>query len=192
MENVVKDKMRHIEQFEKQQGHQYRKHEDEELIEIRSQNAIQYDNKCKYEGCCRTFRTKAGLVIHQKRLHRTMESATTFRCQKCNSEFIQEAALKNLSKVCKGEKIGRGRKECRICKNLVGRRNYARRVRSCKKKNNLQEESAAQERSSDQTNAQTARKYASKRTVCTYCGENITATNRVGHQKSRACMTSEQ
>ena len=143
--DVVKDRMRHIEQFEKQQGHQYRRHEDDELelVERRSQYEIQNDNKCRYEGCGRTFRTKAGLVIHQRRLHRKIENATTFRCQKCNSEFRQEAALKNHSKVCKGEKIEGDRKECIICNNLVGRANYARHVRSCKERNNLQEESIA-------------------------------------------------
>ena len=62
--NVVKDRMRHVEQFEKQQGHQYRRHQNEELIKRRSQYEIQNDNKCKYEGCGRTFRTKAGLVIY--------------------------------------------------------------------------------------------------------------------------------
>ena len=92
-ENVVKDRMRHIGQFEKQQGHQYRRHENEELIERRSQYEIQNDYKCKYEGCGRTFKTKAGLVIHQKKPHRTMENTTTFRCQKCNSTFGQEATL---------------------------------------------------------------------------------------------------
>ena len=96
--------MRHIEQFEKQQRHQYRRHEDEELIERRSQYEIQNDNKCKDEGCGRTFRTKAGLFIHQKTLHRTIENAKTSRCHKCNSDFRQEAALKNHSKVCKGKK----------------------------------------------------------------------------------------
>ena len=77
--NMVKNRMRHIEQFEKQQGHQYRRQEDEELIERRSQYEIQNNNKCKYEGCGRIFRTNAGLVIHQKRLHRTIENATTFK-----------------------------------------------------------------------------------------------------------------
>ena len=67
-------------QFEKQEGHQYRKHEDEEIIERRSQYETQNDNKSKYEGSGRTFRTKAGLAIHQKRLHRTMKKATAFRC----------------------------------------------------------------------------------------------------------------
>ena len=56
--NVVKDRMRPIEHFKKQQGDQYRRHEDKELIDRRSQYEIQNDNKCKYEGC-RTFRTKA-------------------------------------------------------------------------------------------------------------------------------------
>ena len=119
-----------------------------------------------------------------------MENATTFRCQKCNSKFRQEATLKNRSKVCRGGKIG-DRKECRICNNLVGRTNYARHVRSCKERNNLQEERAAQVRS-DQTNAPTARKYVSKRTVCTYCGADVAATNLAKHQKSRACMASNQ
>ena len=190
--NMVKNRMRHIEQFEKQQGYQYRRQEDEELIERRSQYEIQNTNKCKYEGCCRTFRTKAGLVIHQKRLHRTIETATTFRCHKCNSEFRQEATLKNHSKVCKGEKIEGDRKECKICNNLVGRTNYARHVRRCRERNNLQEERAATERRSEQTHALTARKYVSKRTVCTYCGANVTATNLARHQKSRACMASDQ
>ena len=130
--NVVKDRMRHIEQFKKQQGHRYARHENEELIERRSQYKIPNDNKCKYEVCGRTFRTMAGLVIHQKRLHRTMEIVTTFRCQKCNSEFRQEAALKNYSKVCRGGKIVY-RKKCRACNNLVGRTSYARHVRRCKR-----------------------------------------------------------
>ena len=56
-ENVVKDRRRHIEECEKQQGHQYRRHEDEKRIERRSQYEIQNDTKCKYEGCSRTFRT---------------------------------------------------------------------------------------------------------------------------------------
>ena len=109
--NVVKDRMRHLEQFEKQLGHQYRRYEDEERIERRSQYEIQNENKCRYKGCGRTFRTKAGLVIHQKRLHRTMENATTFRCQKCNNEFRQEAPLQNQSKACRGEKIKGNKKE---------------------------------------------------------------------------------
>ena len=129
--NVVKDRMRHIEQFEK---HQYRRYDNEELIE-RSQYKVRNDNKCKYEGCGRAFRTKAGLVIHPKRLHRTIENAATFRCQKCNSEFRQDAALKNHSKTCKGGKVEGDRKECRLCNNLVGRINYARHVRSCKQRN---------------------------------------------------------
>ena len=139
--NVAKDRMRHKEQFEKPQGHQYRRH-DEELIERRSQYEIQNNNKYKYEGCGRTFRTKAGFVIHQKMLHRAIENATTFRCHKCNSEFRQEATLKNHSKVCKGENIEGDRKECKICNSLVGRTNYARHVRSCRERNDLQEESS--------------------------------------------------
>ena len=117
---MVESRMRHIEQFEKQQGHQYRRHDDEEIIE-RSQYEVQNDNRCKYEGCGRTSRTKAGLIIHQKRLHRTMENATTFRCQKCNGKFRQEATWKNHSKACKGGRIEGERKECRIFNNLVGK-----------------------------------------------------------------------
>ena len=103
--NVVESRMRHIEQFEKQQGHQYRRHDDDEIIERRSQYEVQNDNKCKYDGCGKTFRTKDGLVIHQKRLHRIMENATTFRCQKCNDKLRQEATWKNHSKGYKGGRI---------------------------------------------------------------------------------------
>ena len=55
-----------------------------------------------------------------------------------------------------------------------------------------EEERATQAGRSDQTNAQTARKYVSKRTVCTYCGANLTATNLAIYQKSRACMALDQ
>ena len=144
------------------------------------------------EGCDRTFRTKAGLVIHQKRLHRTMESATTFRCQKCNGNFRKEATWKNQSKACKDGRIEGERKECRICNNLVGRANYARHVRSCEQRNNVQEERETQDRRSDQTSAQAARKNVSKRTICTYCGADVTATNLARHQNSRACMALDQ
>ena len=88
--------------------------------------------------------------------------------------------MKNHSKVCRGGKIG-DRIEYRICNNLVGRTNYARHVRSCKQRNNLQEERAAQVRL-DQTNAPTARNYLSKRAVCTYCGADVTATNLARHK----------
>ena len=104
MEKCGQNRMRHIEQFEEQQGHQHWRHEDEELIERRSRYEMQNEKKCKYKGSGRTFRTKAGLVIHQKRLRSAMENATKFRCQKCNSEFRQEVAIKNHSKVCKDEK----------------------------------------------------------------------------------------
>ena len=120
-----------------------------------------------------------------------MENATTFRCQKCNSKFGQEVSLKNHSNVCRGGKIEGEQKECRICNNLFGRTNYAIHVKSCKQRNNLQEERATQVRS-DRTNAPTARKYVSKRTVSTYCGADVTATNLARHQKSRACMASDQ
>ena len=49
MKNMVKNRMRHIEQFEKQQGHQYRRQEDEELTERRSQYEIQNNNKANTE-----------------------------------------------------------------------------------------------------------------------------------------------
>ena len=189
---MVESRIKHIEQFEKQQGHQYRRHDDEEIIERRSQYEVQNDNKCKYEGCGRIFSTKAGLVIHQKRLHRTVENAPTFRCQKCNGKFKQEATGKNHSKACKGGRIEGERKECRICNNLVGRANYARHVRSCEQRNNVQKERETQDRRSDKSSAQTARKYVSKRTICTYCGVNVTATNLARHQNSRACMVSDQ
>ena len=61
--NIVKDRMRHIEEVEKKQGHQYIRHENEELIERRLQYKVLNDNNCKYDGCGRKFRTKAGLVI---------------------------------------------------------------------------------------------------------------------------------
>ena len=79
----------------------------------------------------------------------TSEEASV-NAKKCNCEFRQEAALKSHSKAYNSGKIEGDRKECRIFNNLVGRTNYARHVRSCKQRNNLQEDRAAHERRSDQ------------------------------------------
>ena len=49
-----------------------------------------------------------------------------------------------------------------------------------------------QEKRPDEINVQTAMKYIAKRSVCTYCGANVAATNLARHQKSRACMASDQ
>ena len=46
--------------------------------------------------------------------------------------------------ICKGDKIEGDRKECRICNNLVGRTNYAKYVRNCEQRNDVQEERAVQ------------------------------------------------
>ena len=129
--NVVESRKRHIEQFEKQQEHQYRRHDDEEIMERRSQYEVQDDNKCKYEGCGRTFRTKAGLAIHQKGLHRTMEKGKTFRCQKCNGKCLTRSNTEKPFKSMQGWKnrsrkkglqdllyLGRKGKLCKACKEL--------------------------------------------------------------------------
>ena len=63
---------------------------------------------------------------------------------------------------------------------------------SYEQRNNVQERRETQDRRLDQTSFQTTRKYVSKRTICTYCGANVTATNLAEHQKSRACMTSDK
>ena len=103
--NIVLKRIEHIEEYERQKGHQYNRPENTPIITERNiRLMIPTIPTCNYPGCGRSFKSKGGLTIHQKRIHRDQSTAPTFKCDKCGDILKQEATLKNHYKNCVGGK----------------------------------------------------------------------------------------
>ena len=65
--------------------------------------------KRKYDGCGKVCKSKAGLMIHVRRIHEAARKL--FKCGRCQEEFQAEANLKNHKKSCGGgaRKPGNGK-----------------------------------------------------------------------------------
>ena len=81
--DVMQNRMKFLQNFNKQKGKKYEKKPGEVDIIERSQERKENQIRCIYEGCGRLFRTKAGITIHQKRTQRRTDEAPTFTCNKC-------------------------------------------------------------------------------------------------------------
>ena len=126
----VGERVQHLELWEAQKGHGYRWRQGEERVE-RSQRA-EVGLVCGYEGCGKRCKTKGGLAIYQKRMHREMGGRVNFRCGACGKEMATEGARASHEKSCTGGAGGGdGRRECGRCGTWVSRGNYARHLRSC-------------------------------------------------------------
>ena len=88
---------------------------------------------CRYEGCGKVCRNKAGLVMHEKRMHRVNEERGTLKCERCGRGFDAEGQRVSHVRSCTGGAYGGegDRRQCGGCKRWVSRANYARHVRSC-------------------------------------------------------------
>ena len=45
---------------------------------------------CRYDGCERVCRSKAELMMHEKRMHRVAEERVRFGCSKCEMNVETE------------------------------------------------------------------------------------------------------
>ena len=61
---MTAERMQHLYKWECQNGHEYEWEADEERLD-RNMRAVN-DLVCKFEGCGRVCRSKAGLTMHQK------------------------------------------------------------------------------------------------------------------------------
>ena len=83
------------------------------------------------EGCV-LCRSKAGLTMHEKRMHRVAEERVRFACSTCGMNVETEGARKNHERSCTGGEIERdGRRECGRCGATITYGNNARHVRGC-------------------------------------------------------------
>ena len=72
----VAERMEHLDRRDRQKGHGYwweQGNEKNERLE-RNVGRVEEELRCKYEECGKICRSKAGLVMHEKRKHRESES----------------------------------------------------------------------------------------------------------------------
>ena len=130
---IVRERTTHLDKWESQQGHKYVW----KTGEVRKERNVkgQKTMVCRYEGCGMICKSRAGLTIHEKRLHRAAADRKTFKCNKCGTELQTEGAKVNHERTCNGGGVsvgGQGDKRgCGLCGKEVSKQNYARHTRSC-------------------------------------------------------------
>ena len=165
----VRERMNHLDKWERQQGHMYEWGANERMCERNERRVI--DLVCRYEGCEKVCKSKAGLVQHQKWKHRPAVDRVRFECGKCGGDFDTEVACEMHERSCGGERVTATRRECGVCGAWVLRGNFARHLRSC----------AGGERSGGgEARTRTRGRVA----VCQRCGVEYSYSNMARHQRS--------
>ena len=131
--SVVKERMEHLYKWECQKGNKYEWGENEEPMQrdIRGDSGL----ICRYEGCGRVCKSKAGRAIHEKRMHRMAEERVRFACDTCGMNVETAGAKLNHMKSCRGGAGAiAGRRECGVCGTWISHANYARHLRACERR----------------------------------------------------------
>ena len=63
---------------------------------------------CRYEGCRKVCRNKAGLVMNEKRMHRVNEERARLKCERCGRGFDAEGQRVSHVRNCTGGAYGGG------------------------------------------------------------------------------------
>ena len=70
--SMITDRMDHLHRYEKQQGHKYEWEDGEQPLSRNNRTDGTRDEegfRCDYDGCEKVCLSKAGLTIHQRRMH---------------------------------------------------------------------------------------------------------------------------
>ena len=102
---VVKERVEHIDLWVAQKGNRYEWRQGEERVN-RSQRS-ERGLVCEYEGCGKRCQSKAGLTIHQKRMHREADRVM-FGCARCGKEMTTEGARASHERSCTGGRVEGG------------------------------------------------------------------------------------
>ena len=167
----VRERMRHLEKWERQQGHLYEWGVNERMCERNERRVI--DLVCRYDGCGKVCRSKAGLVQHQKHKHRPADDRVRFECSKCGGMYETEVACEMHKRSCGGGRVNGNRRECDICESWVSRANYARHRRNCGSGEGRGEGAEGGE-------VRTRGRVAE----CPLCGRIVSYSNMARHQRS--------
>ena len=162
----VRARMERLDVWERQRGHRYEWEEGEERVERNVGGEL--DLVCRYEGCGKVCKSKGGLTVHQKRMHRAAPERMRFRCR-CGVEVETEGALVNHERSCGGGRVEGNRRECGGCGRWVQAGNYARHVRVC---------------GGGGGGAMAVPGGRCRVGPCQLCGRVVTLTNMARHQRS--------
>ena len=109
---LVKERMDHLDVYERQLAHEYAWGDGEEKL-VRNERRVNEDLRCRYEGCERLCRSRAGLVRNESMIHRRVEGRVRFACEDCGLEVATKSALVSHRRTCgAGRKLDDGRREC--------------------------------------------------------------------------------
>ena len=124
------------------------------------------------EVCEKVCVSKAGLVIHKKRMHEISKEKVTFKCNDCDETFSQEANLKNHSKFCsKMIPSVPGKKKCSNCLGEYSKSYFPKHVKKCMNVETTQTQEAA------------PTVYRGETYRCTRCNQIRAKTNKSRHDK---------
>ena len=122
------ERMNHLYKWECQGGHKYEWRRNERRLDRNKRRVNTFI--CRYEGCEKVCKSRAGLTMHEKRMHGVNEERVRFEYSKCGMSVETEGARKNHESTCTGGASGmNGRRECG---KLITNANYARHVRTCR------------------------------------------------------------
>ena len=171
---IVKERMEHLDKWEKSRGHKWM---GEEMMrnEIKEVEVLFF---C--EVCWKRCKTKGGLVVHRRRMHEVSTKKRVFECEKgCGETFKQEANKWNHEKVCGGAVTDKDRRKC-ACGREFAKSYIARHRKKC----------VAAIRREEEEERRGPKKYKGKRKMCV-CGREMAATNYARH-KREACPYGEE
>ena len=177
----VKKRMDHVEQWERQGGHEFDELPAEERVE-RSEVVDEQDPlRCKWPGCEKLCKSKGGLAIHRKRMHGVTKEDRKFECPKCAEAFKTEANMCNHTKTCRGERTEReDMRRCERCGREVSKSNIARHRRACAVG---EAEGGARGQARPEVEV-AARRYRAQQKPCPQCDKMLSATNMARHLKT--------
>ena len=125
--------------------------------------------------CGKICKSKAGLVVHRRRMHEESSKKKKFVCEGCSMDFRQEANLVNHLKICGGGLGSTSDRKVCPCGREFAKSYIARHRKKCTAAAAV----AVQERT------RLPRVYKGKRFICE-CGREMAKTNRARH-KREAC-----
>ena len=159
---LVNERVRYIQEWEKRAAHSF------EGQERGTRHFIPENEEIfQCEHCDKICRTKAGLVVHTKKLHETSSLKKTFECDSCKEVFQAHGNLQNHLKNCSGFAADDPNLSKCACGKLVSRPNFRRHQRNC---------GAATPPVNNNRD--------SARAVCNMCGVAISKPNLARHQKT--------
>ena len=180
---IVGERMKHLEEYERSKGHWTT----QQTVENRNirREAEEDELVCKQEGCGRRCKSRAGLKIHTKRMHKEMN--IKFTCQRCGMIFNTENNQINHSKTCGGQRAEDGNlRRCEKCNRDYSKANIARHRRACTAR---EEDGGARgvvrhPAAGGEEDGARARVHRPRQKMCPECGNNLSAANMARHLRT--------